>query len=147
MKLFSFVWFPSSNTVAIKTNTVKKRPSKTCRERERGEGRERGVLSEASTSMEGTLGGMSMNNNLQTAKASPRTSSGHQKAIFVRFTQQGNAVTKTLGFLEEGFLIVSAQFQRTHRWHRPSLLFLSIENNHCFKSGRGTVLGLLLHIK
>ena len=48
------------------------------RERER----ERERPSEASTSMEGTLGGMSMKRNLQMAYANARTIKGHKNAIF-----------------------------------------------------------------
>lgn len=51
MKLFSCDWFPTSNT------------------------------SEASTSIEGTLGGMRRRRNLQIAKANARTRMDHQNAI------------------------------------------------------------------
>ena len=61
------------------------------RERER----ERERPSEASTSMEGTLGGMSMKRNLQMAYANARTIKGHKNAIFF-FYQQDTDTTFSL---------------------------------------------------
>lgn len=89
MKLFSCAWFPSSNTAIIKIHSTLFSASQQIYERE-SENESESVPSEASTSMEGTLGGMSKRRNLQIAKANARTSKGHQNAIATQQIQSAS---------------------------------------------------------
>lgn len=110
MKLFSCAWLPSSNTVTVKNLHHIFSVATNLRAIEIEWGR---VPSEASTSMEGTLGGMRMRRNLQMAKASARTSNGHQNAIGRSSQQIQSERENCLGRVSRSFRGVSIVLLRT----------------------------------
>lgn len=81
MKLFSCDWFPTSKTAINQTKSKSTLHFNRSQQIHQQKSERRRLPSEASTSIEGTLGGMRRRRNLQIAKANARTRTDHQNAI------------------------------------------------------------------